>query len=162
MQNVAAGGLVVFELGAVATVCVVLARRLEPARAMISGLVCLLPAVALVVVAQAARSMPLLLLASAFGGVAMALGYRGSLEVVNEIAPDERRAEVVSTYFMACFIGNSVPVNGVGVLTTWTGPLTASVVFACTVGALSIAALARQRKTAAQPAAAAVTGGGRG
>jgi MFS family permease len=151
-KNVAAGGLVVFVLAAVATVCLVLGRRLEPSRAMTAGLLCLLPAVALVVAAQAARTMPVLLLASAVGGVAMALGYRGSLEVVNEIAPDDRRAEVVSSYFIACFIGNSVPVIGVVVLSTLTGPLTASVVFACTVGALSIAALGWQRSTSPVPA----------
>nr|WP_051809453.1 MFS transporter [Actinoplanes subtropicus] len=141
VRNVAVSGLVVFALGVVAAVSLVLGRRLEPARAMAGGLLCLLPAVALVVLAQAARSMGVLLLASAVGGVALALGYRGSLEVVNEIAPDDRRAEVVSTYFMACFIGNSVPVIGVGVLSAVAGPLIASAVFAGTVGALAVAAL---------------------
>jgi MFS family permease len=125
--------------------CMVLARRLRPVTAMVSGLLCLLPAVALVVTAQATRSMPLLLIATALGGVAMALGYRGSLEVVNEIAPDDRRAEVVSSFLIACFIGNSVPVIGLGVLSTLTGPLTASAVFAGTVGAFAIGALAWHR-----------------
>ena len=50
------------------------------------------------------------------GGVALALGYRGSLQVVNRIAPDDRRAEVVSGFLLACFVGDSVPVVGVGVL----------------------------------------------
>lgn len=146
-KNVAVGGLVVFVLAAVATICLILGRRLDPSRAMIGGLLCLLPAVALVVAAQAARSMASLLVASALGGVAMALGYRGSLEVVNEIAPDDRRAEVVSSYFIACFIGNSVPVIGVGVLSAVIGPLSASVVFAGTVGMLSIAALSWHRSS---------------
>lgn len=144
-KNVAVGGLVVFELGAMAAVCIHLCRRLAPAKAMITGLLCLLPAVALVVAAQAARSLTLLLLASALAGVTIAVGYRGSLEVVNEIAPEEHRAEVVSAYFIACFVGNSVPVIGLGVLTTITDALVASVVFAATVAVLSIAALAWQR-----------------
>lgn len=139
--NVLAGSLVVAELGAVAAVCIVLGRRLKPSRAMTSGLLSLLPAVGLVVAAQAARSMTLLLLATALAGVTMSLGYRGSLEVVNEIAPDDRRAEVVSSYLIACFIGNSIPVIGVGVLSTLTDPLTASTVFACTIGVLSLAAI---------------------
>jgi MFS family permease len=141
-SNVAVSGLIVFALGAFAAAGVVLARRLRPVTAMASGLVCLLPAVALVVAAQVAGSMPLLLLAAALAGVTMALGYRGSLEVVNAIAPDDRRAEVVSSYFIACFVGNSVPVIGIGVLSTLTGPVVASVAFACTVGAMSVAALA--------------------
>jgi MFS family permease len=144
--NVAVAGLIVFELGTISALVVVLARGLRPAAAMTGGLALLLPAVALVVIAQAAHSMPVLLLATAFAGVAMALGYRGSLQVVNQIAPDERRAEVVSTYLIACFIGNALPVIGVGVLATATDPLIASAVFAAMVAALSIAALAWYRR----------------
>jgi MFS family permease len=142
VHNVAVGGLLVFELAAFAVAVIVLARRLLPATAMVTGLVVLLPAVALVVAAQGARSMPLLLLATALAGVAMGFGYRGSLEVVNEIAPQARRAEVVSTYYVACFVGNSLPVIGLGVLSTLTEPLPASIAFAGTVAALSAAALA--------------------
>jgi MFS family permease len=144
--NAAVAGLVVFTLGTTAALCLLLSRRLRPVTAMVGGLVSLLPAVALVVSAQAVRSMPLLLLASALAGVAMSLGYRGSLEVVNEIAPDNRRAEVVSSYFIACFVGNSVPVVGLGVLSTFTRPLYATAVFACTVGAFALAALAWHRR----------------
>jgi MFS family permease len=146
-KNIAMGGIVVFELGAVAAICIHLGRRLAPNTAMTTGLLCLLPAVALVVAAQAARSLALLLLAAALGGVTMALGYRGSLEVVNEIAPDERRAEVVSSYFIACFVGNSIPVIGLGVLATLTDPLVASIAFATTVGVLAVGALAWQRQS---------------
>ena len=43
------------------------------------------------------------------------LGYRGSLEVINRIAPADRRSEVVSSSLIALFAGNSVPVIGIGV-----------------------------------------------
>lgn len=148
VHNVAVGGLIVFELGILAAACIVLGRRIAPRTAMTSGLLFLLPAVALVVTAQAARSMPLLLIATACAGVTMALGYRGSLEVVNQLAPDERRAEVVSSYYIACFVGNSVPVIGLGVLTTLADPFIASLTFAATIAALSIAALSWHRRTA--------------
>ncbi len=144
-HNLAVGGLIVFELGAIGAALIVLGRRLRPITAMTSGLISLVPAVALIVTAQATGSMALLLIATAFGGVTLALGYRGSLQVVNQIAPDDQRAEFVSTYFIACFIGNSIPVIGIGLLATLTDPLTASIVFACTVAALSIAALRSRR-----------------
>jgi predicted MFS family arabinose efflux permease len=139
--NVAVGGAVVAELAAIAALVIVVSRRLRPSVAMTSGLLLLLPAVGLVVAAQAAGSMALLLVATAVAGVTMALGYRGSLQVVNEIAPDERRAEVTSSYYIACFVGNSVPVIGLGVLSTLTHPLTGSIVFAATIAALSVAAV---------------------
>jgi hypothetical protein len=46
------------------------------------------------------------------------LGYRGSLEAATVIAPADRRAEVVSAYFVCGFTGNAVPVIGVGVIAT--------------------------------------------
>lgn len=145
-KNVAVGGLVVFELGAIAAVLIVLGRRLRPITAMTCGLVCLLPAVALVVGSEAEASLPLLLVATMLGAVTLALGYRGSLQIVNEIAPDDRRGEVVSTYFLACFVGNAIPVIGLGILSTLTDRLVASVIFACTVAVLALAALVWQRR----------------
>jgi len=141
-KNVAVGGLIVFELAAIAAAFTVLARRLSPSVAMTSGLALLPPAVALVVAAQAAHSMPTLLIGTALAGVTMALGYRGSLQVVNEIAPADRRAEFASSYFFACFVGNSVPVIGIGVMSTLASPLVGSTVFAGVVAALAIGALA--------------------
>ena len=92
--------------------------------------------------------MLLLVLAAALAGLTLALGYRGSLEVVNHIAPDDRRAEVVSSYYIACFLGNSLPVVGLGVLSTLTDPFIASIAFAGTLAAFSIAALVwRQHQT---------------
>jgi MFS family permease len=143
--NVAIAGLVVFELAAVAVTFMILARRLRPEVAMMSGLLLLIPAVTLVVLAQAARSMPLLLIGTAVAGITMALGYRGSLQVVNEIAPEERRAELASTYFIACFVGNAVPVIGLGVMSTVASPLVGTIVFASTVAALAVGALAWQQ-----------------
>ena len=43
--------------------------------------------------AERLHSMPLLLLATILGGVAMALGFRSSLQIVNQIAPGEQRAK---------------------------------------------------------------------
>ncbi len=139
--NIAVSGLIIFELGVLAAALIVVGRRLRPPVAMTTGLLALLPAVVLVVSAQAARSMPLLVLAAAFAAVTLGLGYRGSLQIVNEIAPDDRRAEVVSSYYISCFVGNSVPVIGLGVLTTLTTALTGSIAFAVTIALLGIGAL---------------------
>jgi MFS family permease len=143
--NVALAGLITFELAIVGAALIVATRNVESSVAMVVGLVVLLPAVVLVVTAQAAHSLALLALATAVAGVAWGFAYRGSLEVVNEVAPDDRRAETVSTFFIACFAGNAVPVIGIGVLSTLTSPLVASITFAATIAAFSIAALVWHR-----------------
>lgn len=55
---------------------------------MLLGLALLLPGLLLLIAAELAESMTVLLLAATFGGIAVAFGYRGTLEVVNRIAPD--------------------------------------------------------------------------
>ncbi len=141
-KNAAVAGAVVAELALMAIAVILLTRRAEPYTAMRAGLVVLMPAAGLVVAAQATRSMFLLILATAFAGLGLGVGYVGSLQVVNELAPGEQRAAVASSYFLACFVGNSIPVIGVGVLSTLTTPLTASVALASAVAGLCIATLA--------------------
>jgi hypothetical protein len=85
--------------------------------------------------------MPLLIFAAVLGGVTGGLGYRGSLEVVNRIAPPDRRSETVSSYLIACFAGNSVPVIGIGFLSAHLGALTAHIIFAAVITGLAGLAL---------------------
>jgi predicted MFS family arabinose efflux permease len=140
-KNRAVGGGVVFELCIVSTLTLLATRRLGSRAGMISGLVLLIPSLVLLVLGQGLASMPLLLAGTALGGVAAALGYRGSLQVVNEIAPGDRRAEVISTYLLCCYLGNAIPVVGVAVISQLATPVIASSVFALTIALFAIAAL---------------------
>lgn len=137
----ALAGAVVLELSVAAAACIVATRRLASRHAMLAGLGLLLPSVALLVCARELGSMDILLAGTALSGIAGALGYRGSLQVVNRIAPAGRRAELVSSYMIACFLGNSVPVIGIGVLSGMLGADVATRVFAVTVAAFAVCGL---------------------
>jgi MFS family permease len=130
-------GVVVCELFGIAAVTILCTGRLGSQGAMLGALALLLPSVWILVGAEVARSMPLLLSAAALGGIAGGLGYRGSLEVINRIAPADRRSEVVSSYLVVCFAGNSLPVIGIGLLSATAGALTAHVTFAAVITALA-------------------------
>ena len=135
-------GAVVCEVFGIAAITILSTAWLGSQAAMFSAQALLLPAVWLLIGAELARSLPLLLFAAAFCGVAGGLGYRGSLEVINRIAPADQRSEVVSSYLIALFAGNSVPVIGVGVLSAVAGSFVAHVTFAAVITALAgIAAL---------------------
>ncbi|HVV95188.1 MAG TPA: MFS transporter [Hyphomicrobiales bacterium] len=138
----AVAGAVVAEAFAVAAVATIASARLKSRDAMLGGLGVLLAALALLVAAELLPSLIVLLVATAVVGVAAGLGYRGSLQVVNQIAPEERRAEVVSTYLLACYFSISLPVIGVGVLGALASPIVADLVLAGVVGLIAIAALA--------------------
>lgn len=137
----AVAGTVVSELALSAAVAAYVGRGISARSAMLSALLVLLPCVALLLAAQAAHSMPMLLGASVLGGICWGIGIRGSLHIVNEIAPPERRAEVASTYYIAGFAGNSIPVIGVGLITAASNSWIASLTFGCTIAAFAIAAV---------------------
>ncbi|TIP05867.1 MAG: MFS transporter [Mesorhizobium sp.] len=135
-----AGGLL-FELSIVAAITIVATARLASRLTMLAALVLMIPAVALVVAAQIYASMALMIAATAVCGAAAALGYRGGLQVVNQIAPADRRAEVVSVFFICCFCGNALPVIGIGVLSGLASATMASLAFAGMIIVFSMVAL---------------------
>jgi hypothetical protein len=130
-------GAIVAEVFGVAAVTIVLTGRLGSQVTLMSALALLLPSVWLLVGAEIVQSLVLLLIAAGLAGISGGLGYRGTLEVINRIAPADRRSEVVSSYLIALFGGNSVPVIGIGLLAAATTPLTAHVIFAVVITALA-------------------------
>lgn len=138
----AIAGAIFLELAAIVALVIAATRALSSRTAMLISLGLMLPSVALLVGAQFAASMTLMIAATALCAVAVALGYRGSLQMVNQIAPEDRRAEVVSAYFICGFLGNALPVIGIGVVSTLASPNVASVVFAVMIAAFAAIALA--------------------
>jgi MFS family permease len=150
ITNHAIAGAVFLELAVVVAGAIVATRSLASRSAMLIALALMLPSVALLVAAQLAKSFALLIIATALCAVASGLGYRGSLQVTNQIAPADQRAEIVSAYFICGFAGNALPVIGVGVISTLAGPIQASLAFAVTISIFALVALAfelRRRPT---------------
>jgi MFS family permease len=141
VQNIALAGGVVSLLFVISTAAMILTRNLESERAMLTGLILLVPGLGLMVVAYGLSSLPILIADTAVVGIAAGLGYRGSLQVINQIVPEDRRAEVTSSYLIACFVGNSVPVIGIGWLALAAGSLFALRLFALVVGLFVVFAL---------------------
>ncbi|HEY7245247.1 MAG TPA: MFS transporter [Xanthobacteraceae bacterium] len=139
--NHAVAGALFLELAIVVAGSIVAMQRVPSRSAMLWGLALMLPSVVLLVSAQIIAAMPLMILATVVCGLAAGLGYRGSLQVVNKIAPESRRAEVVSSYFVWVFCGNAVPVIGIGVLSTLASPTAASLAFAAMIIVFALLAL---------------------
>ena len=139
--NHAVSGAVVAELFAVAAVVITATQVLDKRLIMLIGIASMIPSLAVLVLARDAQSMTLLLLATAMGGISLGLGYRGSLQVVNEMAPGDRRAEVLSSYMVCSYAGLAIPVIGVGIMSQMTNPMLANLVFAVTIAVFAAAAL---------------------
>jgi MFS family permease len=148
VTNHAVAGVMFFEIAAAAAISIVVSKGMSSRTSMLMGLASMIPGVIILVIAQIAGSLVLLIIATAVCGVAAALAYRGSMAVMNDIAPEERRGEVASAYFIACFCGNALPVVGIGVIATFASANTASVTFACMIVVFTAVALVSGRRRA--------------
>jgi len=136
-----AGGVVMALLSLSGVIAGVLSRAVSSRTAMLAGSALLLPGVALLPCAEGWHSLALLAGGTLITGAATVLGYRGSLEVVNGMAPPERRAEVIASYILFMYAGNSVPIIGIGLLDTVTRSLVADLSFAIIIASVSLLAL---------------------
>ena len=71
-------------------------------------------------------------------GVGFGLSLMGGLGLLNFVAPPDRRGEVLSAFYVAAYLGLSVPVVGIGVLATSFGLPTAVVVFSVLISLVSL------------------------
>ena len=137
----AVAGAIFLELAMFVAGAILVTRSLSSRSSMLLALALMPPSVALIVAAQLLASMALLIVATAVCAVAAGLGYRGSLQVTNQIAPQNQRAEIVSSYLICGFAGNALPVIGVGVISTFVGASAASLAFAATIVMFAVIAL---------------------
>jgi MFS family permease len=136
-------GAVVFLLLAVGAVTQVALSRFNSSRVMLAGLSVFLVALALIVTALAQSAMIVFLAGTVTGGFAVGAIFLGSLHTANELAPAERRGQVLSAFFVACYAGLIIPVVGVGVLSGFTGTFAAVLTFSVLLAALSAFSIAR-------------------
>ena len=142
VTNAAIGGAIVAEFFFAAIVAIVVTVRVESTSVVLTSLALMLPALALVVLAQSMRSMPLLLICTALGGAATGIGYRGSLQIATALAVGNDRSAVISTFFMFGSAGLALPVLGIGAMTALWSSSVADRTFSIVVAALSIGAFA--------------------
>jgi MFS family permease len=135
-------GAVVFLLFAAGTLTQLLAARFPSRPVVMTGLLLLLAGLALIVAALATASMALFLAGTAVAGVAVGAVFLGSLATANRLAPPGRRGQAISTYFVACYCGLTIPVVGVGVAAGFIGDFPAVLALSILLAALCIFALA--------------------
>lgn len=109
---------------------------------MLAALWSFLPTLTLLLLAEERHSLWILVFASLWSGSALGLGFRGSLEVINEISPEDRRAEVTIAYYAVGECGVALPVIGVDILTEMAPLQTAARTFSGVLVTFAIIAIA--------------------
>lgn len=147
-HSYALAGLAVFVLFGAVVVAVLAATKLTSRAALLVGLGLLPAGLVLFVLALPAASLTLFITGIVIGGVGVGLAFKAALALVSRLAPDDQRGEVVSSFFVASYLGITLPVIGVGVLTTLVSTFVAAVTFGTVVVVLAaIAAAIVTRRT---------------
>ena len=133
-------GIVAFLVFAAGIVGQLLAGRISARTASLVGLAVLPVGLLLITLALPAKSLALFLVGAMVGGGGVGYAFRAAVLTLNTIAPPDRRAEVLSTFFVVAYVGITVPVVGTGLLLTTTTLLTATVTLAAFLTALAAVA----------------------
>jgi MFS family permease len=116
---VGAAGFLVLVAGALSQLVL---PALRPRPAITGGLAVASLASFGVVAGSPTGSLPLVLGAVAVTGAACGLVFKGGLDLITQIAPAEDRGKLISSYYVACYLGGfSVPLLLLGVLADLVG-----------------------------------------
>ncbi|MFE4214519.1 MFS transporter [Streptomyces sp. NPDC056844] len=110
--------------------------RIGEQRSLSLGCAGLLGGLALLAAAIWWQLLPLIVLSALLGGAGQGLAFRAALSQVASASPADRRAAVISTLFVVAYVGISLPVIGVGVLSDHIGLQDAGLVFIASMAVL--------------------------
>lgn len=99
-------------------------------RLLVTATALLSAGLSLVVTATWLPSLALFLVGGAVAGAGAGLLFKGGIATVSALASAERRAEVLAGFFLAGYLGISVPVLGLGILDQFVEPKVALLAFA--------------------------------
>jgi MFS family permease len=116
VESQAASGVIVAFFQLVAGISQLASQRVDSNRAMVWGTT--LIALAILVCASSIwASAPLFFVLGTVGsGIGYGAAFVGSAGIVNRIAPPDRRATWVSTYYFTAYLANALPVLALGFL----------------------------------------------
>lgn len=154
-DNLVVGGGAVALMLACSSVSQVVAYGKRALPVQVTGLWLLAVGLVLLAVAGSASSLSLLLIATMIAGVGQGLAFLGGITEINRVAPPDRRADVLSSFYVIIYLGVGVPVIGVGFLATVTGLLQSVQYFAGIVAVLCLVVIGMLTRIHRQGVAAA-------
>jgi MFS family permease len=141
IQSHAFAGVMLFSFNVLGGTAQLVLRGRTPRRLMVVGAVIIIFGVGLIDLAVTEHVAAVFLVATAFAGAGSSLGFVGSLSLMNDLAPPTQRAEVLAAFNLIGYLGLSLPVLGMGLLTSSLGLGGATGVFAAVIAGLALTVL---------------------
>lgn len=134
-------GVMVTTVFAASAVTQLFAVRIAARRAVAIGSAVLIAGLVILALALHYAVLPALIVAGVVAGVGQGISFGRGLAAVAENTPQDRLAEVSSTYFVVAYVGISLPVIGDGFAARMWGLRDAGVAFASAAAALVVVCL---------------------
>ncbi len=115
------GALPIFVMAGVSAVMSVLIREVEPRAAARGGLVALIAGVSVALTAIAVESSVLFLVGATICGLGFGPAFAGVFRVLTQLAPADRRGEMVSSVLIVAYLAFSGPALVAGIAVTQVG-----------------------------------------
>ncbi|WP_232136930.1 MFS transporter [Staphylococcus kloosii] len=141
IHNRAIIGLTVFLVFCASTVGQLLFKQKSDYNVLMLGSATLIVGVILVGISLLLSSYVLLLIGAIVSGLGQAFSFRAGLSTINSVSPQDKQAEITSTFFTIAYIAISIPVVGVGLLQLGLSIQGAGIVFSIIVVLLAIISL---------------------
>lgn len=120
------------------TLAQLIARDLGHRAGVVTGALVVVISLILLIVSLTWSSGPLFLLSDVIAGFGQGLGFLAALGFVGSIAPEQKRAGLIATFFASAYLGGVLPVMGMGLLADRIGLYLAIDILALALAALGI------------------------
>jgi predicted MFS family arabinose efflux permease len=155
-------GAAVFAEPGAAAVAALFVRRISPRGSAQSGGAEIVVGVVLVVVALAARVLPLLIFGGVVGGVGWGSSYSGSLRTLSPLAEPDQRAGLFAAVFTVAYLAFGAPVVIAGQLIPRAGLSSTAIAYCVATGVIATVGLLAQSAVARRRTSGDTTSSGRG
>jgi hypothetical protein len=135
------GSLPIFVMAGISAVASIRARTIGPRIVARVGLVALIVGIGMVVAALGVRSDALFLAGTAVCGIGFGPGFGGIFRLLTDLAPVERRAEVVSSILTVSYLAFSLPAIVAGAAVTQVGLRETAEIYGVALVVLAVVAL---------------------
>jgi MFS family permease len=138
LHNLLVGAVVITAIQIGSVTGTLAGQRLPNRTAIITGMLALGTGLWLLLIAVALRAEALIAAASLIAGAGGGLSYLAGLNIIGTISPPEHRAETLSAFLVACYLGFSIPALGIGIAATHFGLNASFIGAAIVLGAIAI------------------------
>ncbi|MET1249414.1 MFS transporter [Sporolactobacillus sp. STCC-11] len=120
-SNLAVAGAIVALVLSISTVSQIVLKRIALQKLSIIGFIVMIAGLASLIAVLETKSLIFLVLTTLLIGFGHGPAFAGSLALTNHISPDESRGDIIASFYVLTYLGVSLPILGLGIVSHWTG-----------------------------------------